>query len=92
MPSALIVLLLVLIECINLHQLLDIGQHAAGGQGRGPAGVTEKGIQGRLELMLEYAHEQRAPSLFAAIGYPGANPSPRSVGKQFFYYLRNVLF
>ena len=47
-----------------------------GGQGRGPAGVTGKGIQGRLELMLEYAHEQRAPSLFAAIGHPGANPSP----------------
>lgn len=63
-----------------------------GGQGRGPAEVTGKEIQGRLELMLENTQEQRALSLFTAIGHLEANPLPRSVGQQFLYYLRNVLF
>ena len=45
--GALIVLLLVLIECINLHQLLDIGQHAARGPRQRPCWSHREGNPGK---------------------------------------------
>ena len=53
MPGALVVPLLVITECINLHWLLGVDQHVAGGWGKGPAGVAGRRVRGRLEPMLE---------------------------------------
>ena len=73
MPSALVVPLLVLVERVNLHWPLCVSQHVARCQGKGPAGVARKGVQGSLEPMLKDAQEQRAPSLTAATGCTGAD-------------------
>ena len=40
--------------------------------GKGPPGVTGKGVKGRLELMWEDAREWRAPGFTAAAGCPRA--------------------
>ena len=57
MPGALVVPLLVLLECVNSHQLSEIGLHAASGprqrpcwshqaEGPGRAGANVAGCQG----------------------------------------------
>ena len=61
MLGALVVSLMVLLEHLNLHCPLGVGQRAARDQGKGPAGVAGKRVWGRLELMLEDTQDGRAP-------------------------------
>ena len=60
MPAALAVPLLVLVEHLNLHWPLGVGQPVSRARGKGPAGVAGKGVPGRLGLMLGDAQERSA--------------------------------
>lgn len=71
MPRDPVVPLLVLIEHIILHLPLGVNVLPTS-PGKGSAGVTGKGVKGRLELRWEDAHEWRAPSFTTAAGCPRA--------------------
>ena len=61
MPFSPGVPLLVLTDGVKASVAVRCYQRAARGRGRGPAGVAGKGVQGRLEPVLEDAQERRAP-------------------------------
>ena len=47
MPGALVVPLLVLVECVNLHWLLDVGLHCARGLRQRPCWSRQDGSLGK---------------------------------------------
>jgi len=53
--------MLVLVEHVNFHWFPGISQLVAGSSGKGPDGVTRRGVWVRLELMLEDTPEWREP-------------------------------
>lgn len=88
MPGTLVVSLLFLLEHLNLHWPLGVGQRVARDGGKGPAGVAGKRVWGKLELMLEdtlpLTHRWgrcvgRHTDLITATGRPGTHPLPRSL-------------
>ena len=79
MPGALVVSLLFLLEHLNLHWPLGVGQCVARDGGKGPAGVAGKRVWGKLELMLEDTQDGRHTSLITATGRPGTHPLLRSL-------------